>query len=95
MLSAHLFLGFHADFQFSESLLKVNPELLKIFIQKEGDYLIEVYHREKKYLGKYVEGIADLNQLELLKENVYSFLRKINPHYPSHEFPLFLFPITR
>ncbi|CCB85666.1 MULTISPECIES: hypothetical protein [Parachlamydia] len=95
MLAAHLFLGFHVDFQFSESLSEINPEILRIFIQKEGDYLTEVYHRKKKYLGKSIEGVTDLTQLELLEEHIYSLLKKINPHYPCREFPLYLFPITR
>jgi hypothetical protein len=90
-----LFIGFPIEGTFSQLLDQVNPTLKKTFIQSEGDYLQEIGHEGRRFLGKSVEGPYEVDALELCQENVYSLLRKLAPEFPFEDHPLVLFPTLR
>ena len=93
MFEVQLFLGFPVDTLFSQEMEKANPNVVAQFIQKEGDYLREIFHNDMTFLGKEIGKIVSLPQLELLEENIYSLLKKVVPEFPYQETPLYLFPI--
>lgn len=92
MYSARLFLGFAVDPIFAEKLEKANPALLKEFIQDDGDYLCEIHHRQLHYIGKQLGHIVSMDQLELLENNIFSFLKRLVPEFPYEETQLYLIP---
>ncbi len=93
MFHFQLFLGFPVDELYSKQLDRVNPNLLKAFIQEDGDYLTDVHHNDMRFIGKTIPETIALPQLELLEQNVYSLLRKLVPEFSYEEVPLYLFPI--
>ncbi|PJD94725.1 MAG: hypothetical protein CK425_10815 [Parachlamydia sp.] len=95
MLSARLFLGFPVNSHFAAQLSLVNPDIVRYFVQQNGEYLIEVSYLNQLYLGKYIEGVANFAQLELLETHIYSLLKRIAPEFAYREVPLILFPLIR
>jgi hypothetical protein len=77
--SSQLFLGILIDSSLDEALRKINPSLKVLFIQNQDPYLSEIELNNQKFLGKFAGKITDLQSLELLKDNIFSFLKKILP----------------
>ena len=90
---ARLFLGFHLTSDYNVELNKINPDLKKLFVQNNLDYLQELMIADNQYLGKYLEKPANLSELELLEANIYSLLGKLVPDYPYSKQPLHLLPV--
>lgn len=93
-LTPQLFLGFPLSSEFASKLEKTNPYAVSLFIQEKGDYLHEVNFKNGKYLGKFVNNLADFSELELLEANIFSILKKLVPNYPYEQNPLVLFTIS-
>lgn len=95
MYNAQLFLGFPANKDFNLALQKVNPAVLAMFIQDNESYLSEITWEGSRYIGKYLDHVADLQTLELLEANIYSLLKKLVPDFPCRQIPLCLFPVLQ
>lgn len=93
MYSAKLFLGLPVNNELAAHLAKIDPKILSFFIQKEENYLQEVFFQKKHFLGKSVDKAVDLSSLEMLELNIYSLLKKLVPHYPFENTSLLLFPL--
>lgn len=81
MIDSSLFLGFPVDDSFSEALKQNKPEFLALFINSGEAYLDEVQFEGVRYLGKYVKNEESLKQLELLKTNIFSLLKRLVANY--------------
>jgi hypothetical protein len=94
MFERKLFFGFQIDPVFQDALSAVNEELLGIFIRADGEYLQELSHENRCYLGKFVDSPLDLAALELLQVNIYSMLKRLIPNYPYEQSSLWLIPLA-
>lgn len=94
MLTTALFLGFPVDSVFASHLAAINPEIIRLFFQKEEGYLTEIIYLNQTYIGKFIEGSTNVLQLELLETHIYSVLKKIIPSYPYQKKSLTLLPIV-
>jgi hypothetical protein len=81
MFDLKVFLGFAQNELFQKELRETNPYLTTLFIGKE-EYLQEISHLGKRYLGKYLPPFPTLDQLEDLEKHLLSLLNKLAPHYP-------------
>lgn len=95
MFEIDLFLGFPVDPLYQAALSKANPKIIAQFVQGSGDYLIEVLHRDMRFLGKNIGKMITLAELELLEKNIYSLLKRLVSEFPYEETPLYLFPIEK
>ncbi len=86
MFDLKLFLGFAPDEVFQQELQQTNPYLISLFVGKE-EYLQEISHQGKRYLGKYLPSFPTLDQLEDLEKHVVSLLNKLTPRYPFSKNP--------
>lgn len=93
MFDAELFMGFPITSEFALLLDSVSPEIKKLFIQENPDYLREVSHNGHSYLGKFAGKIGEASSLELLENNIISLLKKLVPDYPYQQSSLVIFPI--
>lgn len=87
-----LFLGYRLDAPLQDSL-EQNFQIAAFFIGERQDCLREIEYQNERYLGKFLGKRVDLNSLELLQENIYSILKKINSDLSCKTVPLVLFPI--
>ncbi len=78
------------DALFSKQMDALNPNLVKQFIQKNGEYLNEINQDGIRYLGKEMGSIVSFQQLELSEANIYSLLKKLVPDFPYNECPLYV-----
>jgi hypothetical protein len=86
MFDLKVFLGFAQNELFQKELQQANPYLTSLFIGKE-EYLQEIAHLGKHYLGKYLPLFPTLDQLEDLEKHLLSLLHKLAPHYPFANTP--------
>jgi hypothetical protein len=93
MFDLKLFLGFLPDEAFQGQLLQTNPYLTALFIGKE-EYLQEINHQGKRYLGKHLSSFPTLDQLEDLEKHILSLLHKLAPHYPFAKNPPVLITLS-
>jgi hypothetical protein len=92
MYEAGLFLGFLVTEEYESVLKSADPKVLAYFIHNDGPYLQEITQENQKYLGKSIGGKIVLEELELLQENIYSLLKKLEPNYPYSQ-PLVILPL--
>lgn len=71
------FLGFPVDARFSNALEKQPPEYVALFINSDEAYLEEIYFQETRYIGKRVNHVEPLTQLELLQTHIFSLLKNL------------------
>ena len=90
-----LFLGFPVDEAYQAKLLALNPQLLDLFIQKNGEYLQEMVFQGQKYLGRVIASPAQLADLDLLESHIYSLLNRLLPSHPYEGSELLLFPYIK
>lgn len=86
MFELKLFLGVHADEVFNKELQCTNPYLISLFVGKD-EYLQEMEHEGKRYLGKYLNAFPTLEQIEDVEKHVLSLLSQVAPRYPYAENP--------
>lgn len=86
-----LFLGFPVEGLFALAFQSIPLEMRALFIRPEGDFLHEHTRKGVRYLGKEVDSITNLADLELLQNHIYSVLKKLLPDYPCASTPLLLF----
>lgn len=87
-----LFLGFLVDKAYQVELDQADQILKQLFIKEGSEYLQEVQHKGKIYLGKYIGERSDLQTLHDVEKNIYSLISKLTPDFPYQEKPLRLFP---
>ena len=85
-----LFLAFPVSHEFEKVLARVNPDLLTVFTQGGESYLEDRQIEGVRYLGKALGQLADLGAIDLLEENIYSLLERIDPHFAYRQQPLIL-----
>ncbi|HEY4832670.1 MAG TPA: hypothetical protein VIH61_08950, partial [Waddliaceae bacterium] len=76
-----LFIGFVPDEAFQTELQQTNPYLISLFIGRE-EYLQEIVHKGRRYLGKYLSSYPTFDQLEDMEKHVLSLLNHLAPRYP-------------
>jgi hypothetical protein len=81
ILDLQLFFGFQVDVSFEDALNKANSHTVKLFINNNSQYLHEVFHEGKRYIGKFVGQASDPQALELLQANIFSIAKKLTPDY--------------
>lgn len=86
-----LFFGFPVEGLFALAFQSVSLEMRALFIRPEGDFLRQHTRKGVLYLGKEVDSITNLADLELLQNHIYSVLKKLLPDYPCTSTPLLLF----
>lgn len=86
IMDLKLFLGFSTDAAFHKELKQANPYLTSLFIGKE-EYLHQVEHQGKCYLGKYLASYPTFEQLEDLEKHVLSLLNQLAPRYSFSQNP--------
>lgn len=92
LFERHLFLGFPVDSDYRTGLSFVNPQLLSMYIQKNGEYLQEYFHAGTQYLGRTIPSPAQPGDLELLESHILSLLTRLVPNYPYCNSKLWLLP---
>jgi hypothetical protein len=92
MFNLRLFLGLQADEAFQKALQQVNPYLISIFVGKE-EYLQEILHDGKCYLGKFLSPFPSLDQLTDVERHLLSLLKQVAPRFCFSERPLVLLTI--
>lgn len=95
MFDYQLFLGFRLEKEFQSELDLVPEPLKALFIQNHPDYIQKIDYEGLPYLGKHLGSPVEFNQIDLVKENVISLLRKMVPNYPYENIPLVLFPVSK
>jgi hypothetical protein len=88
-----LFLGFSPDPLFEQHLQFANPYVLSLFIGKE-EYLQEITHAQKRYLGKFLSPFPTLDQLEDTEKHLISLLQRLAPKYNFAHKPPELFAVN-
>lgn len=94
MFFAKLFMGVVVEGSFASQFSSANPQLVALFLNPEREYLLEMKHEGKTYLGKTVSTSADLASLDQMEANIVSLLKKIVPDYPYDDLELVLFPLV-
>lgn len=89
-----LFLGFPVDSACELLLAGLDSDIFKIYLNNEEESaLTEVIYRGTRYLGKYADEPAPIEDISLLQGNIYSILKKLIPTYPCDTVPLLLFAV--
>jgi hypothetical protein len=94
MIHLNTFLGFPIDPLFEKHLQKTNHHLVMLFTAG-GNYLEKIFFQNKDYLGKFMSPLPLIEEVECLQANILSLLRKLVPHYPIKENPLFFLPLLK
>lgn len=94
MFFAKLFMGVVVEGPFAAKFAAANPQLVALFLGPEREYLLEVQHEGKRYLGKTISTSSDLASLEQTEANIVSLLKKILPDYPYDDLEMVLFPLV-
>lgn len=94
MFFAKLFMGVAVEGSFASQFSAANPQLVALFLNPEREYLLEIKHEGKIYLGKTVSTSTDLASLGQIEANIVSLLKKIVPDYPYDDMELVLFPLV-
>ncbi len=89
MLEPQLFLGIEFDEKLRKGLLYANPHAVEIFINSSPEYLQEVEHEGKRYLGKECGKHQLIEALQLVQNNAESLIQKLIPDYEKRPFLLF------
>lgn len=58
-------------------------------------WLQNVLYQGKRYLGRNLGDLVDVDHIALQESNINSFLRKIVPSYPYEAHPLVLLPMLQ
>ncbi len=95
LLNSSLFFGFCVDEVFARSLAKHKPEYISLFVHADDNYLQELHHQGKYYLGKCVNNTESVTQLKLLEANIYSLLKKLVADYPYTDSDLVLLAFSK
>lgn len=95
LFERHLFLGFPVDSDYQAGLSFANPQLLSLYIQKNGEYLQEYLYAEVRYLGRTISSPAQLCELELLESHIFSLLTRLVPNYSYLSSKLWLLPLIQ
>lgn len=93
MFERRLFLGHPVDSYYEKLLSEVNPKLISLFIQSEGEYLHQALYQDRRYLGRFFSSPCNVSDIDLLQSHVYSLLKRLVPNFPYEEKPLWLFPV--
>lgn len=94
MFSVALFLGYPVDRLLAQALETGNSQTAHFYIQNgDPNYLHDVIYEGQRYLGKCVREVTTLSDLVLVEANIYSLLKKINPH-DYEKTPLVIFPFS-
>ena len=80
MIDLQLFLGVERDERI-EHLLSSTPLPLKELLLSGGDYLSQVEHEEKTYIGKFLPNKTRVKDLEGVENHLTSLLQKMMPLY--------------
>lgn len=91
MSSIRLFLGTPLEGQLQIALQQVDPHLLSTFLKE--DYLQKATLDKQVFLGKALDTVAALPQLELSEAHLRSLLKRLLPDYPVESLSLHLLPI--
>jgi len=91
MFETVLFLGIPLSSSYQLLLDQLPLAERELFISSsDSSYLQKVENNGGEYLGKYLEQPVDMSTLELSNAHVYSLLKKLIPHFPYEDHPLFL-----
>ena len=85
---AHLFFGIPVDLQIQQQIDQLSPEILEIFFSEQN--LEKITKNSSKYIGKKIEGLTDLEKLELTRLNILSIIKKFIPETQTKELSLAL-----
>ncbi|MCE5318940.1 MAG: hypothetical protein LLG04_16450 [Parachlamydia sp.] len=95
MSRIRLFLGTPLEGQLQIAFERVDPQLLTTFMKE--DYLQKTSQKttlgNQVFIGKTLETVAALPQLELSEAHLRSLLKKLLPDYPVESLSLHLLPI--
>jgi hypothetical protein len=94
MFIAQLFMGVVVEGPFAAQFSAANPQLVALFLSPDREYLLEIQHEGKRYLGKTVSKSTDLASLEQMEANIVSLLRKIVPEYAYDQMEMVIFPLV-
>lgn len=95
LFERNLFLGFPVDSLYQTGLFSVNPQLLSLYIQTNGDYLQEHFYSGTRYLGRAISSPMQICDLELLESHIYSLLTRLVPNYSYSNSKLWLLPLIQ
>ena len=91
MSQIRLFLGAPLKGQLQIALEGVDPHLLSTFLKE--DYLQKSSLSGQIFIGKTLETVAALPQVELSEAHLRSLFKRLLPDYPVESLSLQLFPI--
>lgn len=94
MFFTKLFMGVVVEGSFATQFATANPQMIALFLNPNREYLLEVQHEGKRYLGKTISTAADLASLDQMEANIVSLLKKIIPDYAYDQMELVLFPLV-
>jgi hypothetical protein len=95
MHNLQFFLGFQCDGALADLLERIDPKKRALFINQADLYLQKVVHQNSTYLGKCIGEMKTVEELELIKVNIYTIMLKLIPPFDSTKFPMLLFPIFK
>jgi len=86
-----LFLGLHVSKELAALIDSLPAEKRDLYIQPSGEYLSEVHHDNKRFIGKACGNKIDFEAIKQLETNIITMLNKIDPNL--NESSLTLFPL--
>lgn len=86
-------MGVAIEGSFAARYAAANPQIAALFLNPEREYLLEIQHEGKTYLGKTISTSADLASLGQMEANIVSLLKKIVPDYSYDDMEFVLFPL--
>ncbi len=93
LYTTQLFMGLPINAEKAAVLEQLSPALRALLIKEDEACLTEVTFNECKFLGKFAGKFIDMQQLELLKCNVFSLLKSLLPSISISEEDIVLLAI--
>lgn len=95
MLETEIFLGFPLSDSYQRELLQLPSVERELFIQdRPSPYLQQIENEGILYLGKYLGPSIEMSLLDSSYSHLYSLLKKLVPHFPYEQHPLFLLALS-
>lgn len=93
MYQAQLFFGYPVQGLFSDLFHQIPKNKLALFVRDGDAYLQQLDVDGVTYLGKYINGVISVDELEMMRKNLYSHLNRMVSGYPFEETQLMLHPV--
>lgn len=91
MVNDRLFLGLCLSPSLEFSLKECPPAIFNLYVNhNDSAYLQKVSLSGQTYLGKLIDSPLVFSELEMIKENIYSLLKCLNPDEQWEKNELFL-----